>query len=271
MHSLLDIAKLEEARLATVAREMADDFLPIAGGIAARGVPGVWINQVFGAGMQGSIEPDELAPLIDWYASKGIEPRVELCPYADPSFTKALAQLNFTPRDFDNVFFRELTPDAHFDPPHPAPAELRIQHVDPREAALVRAYSKAVMPQFIAGVPPREEDYEFSDRAVRHPRTIALAAFFGQDLVGGGAMEIHGEVATLWGLAIVPEYRRRGIQQALIAERLRIARDRGASIATIGSRPGHITERNVRRMGFQVAYTKVILTRPGPGLTGVIG
>ena len=78
-------------------------------------------------------------------------------------------------------------------------------------------------------------------------------------------------IVALFGLAVVPEYRRRGVQQALIAERLRLARDAGARVATIGSRPGHSTERNVRRMGFQTAYTKVSLVRPGAGLRPVIG
>ena len=36
--------------------------------------------------------------------------------------------------------------------------------------------------------------------------------------------------------------------------------------ATIGSLPGSPTERNVRRMGFHVAYVKPHLIRPGPGL-----
>jgi hypothetical protein len=41
---------------------------------------------------------------------------------------------------------------------------------------------------------------------------------------------------------------------------------RGCILATISSRPGIPTERNALRLGFTMAYTKVILVRPGPGL-----
>jgi GNAT superfamily N-acetyltransferase len=67
---------------------------------------------------------------------------------------------------------------------------------------------------------------------------------------------------------VLPEFRRRGIQQALIAARLNYAAARGARLATIGSKPGAGTERNVRRMGFATAYTKPVMVRPGPGLVG---
>jgi GNAT superfamily N-acetyltransferase len=76
---------------------------------------------------------------------------------------------------------------------------------------------------------------------------------------------------VLFGLAVHADFRRRGIQQALIAARLEFARERGCRIATIGSRPGAGTERNVRRFGFQVAYTKAIVAQPGPGLVESAG
>lgn len=78
----------------------------------------------------------------------------------------------------------------------------------------------------------------------------------------------YAEVCALFGLSLLPEFRRRGIQQALIAARLNSASVRGARLATIGSKPGAETERNVRRMGFATAYTKPVMVRPGPGLSG---
>ena len=81
-------------------------------------------------------------------------------------------------------------------------------------------------------------------------------------------MGLHENVWAFFGLRVLPEFRRRGIQQALIAARLNYAAARGARLATIGSRPGAGTERNVRRMGFATAYTKPVMVRPGPGLVG---
>jgi GNAT superfamily N-acetyltransferase len=90
-------------------------------------------------------------------------------------------------------------------------------------------------------------------------------------MVGAGSVEFAGELCALFGLSVLPEFRRRGIQQALIAARLNEARRRGAHLATISGRPGAATERNVMRMGFALAYTKVILVKPGPGLTPMVG
>lgn len=103
-------------------------------------------------------------------------------------------------------------------------------------------------------------------RAARHPRSVGVMAMLDGRCVGAGGMGLHDHVAALFGLSGIPEFRRRGIQQALIAQRLNIAAQMGRRLATIGSRPGASTERNVRRMGFQTAYVKPMVVRPGPGL-----
>jgi predicted acetyltransferase len=82
-------------------------------------------------------------------------------------------------------------------------------------------------------------------------------------------MEMLGDLATLYGVSVVPDMRRRGIQLAMMAWRLREAARRGAVIVTIGSLPGASTESNAMRMGFRVAYTKAVMVRPGAGLTPV--
>jgi hypothetical protein len=56
------------------------------------------------------------------------------------------------------------------------------------------------------------------------------------------------------------------VQLALLVHRLERARALGCPLAVIGSKPGVATERNAARMGFRVAYTKVILRKPEQGL-----
>ena len=53
------------------------------------------------------------------------------------------------------------------------------------------------------------------------------------------------------------EFRRRGIQQALMAARLQACADAGCRIACIHSDPAVATARNARRLGFALAYTTV--------------
>jgi GNAT superfamily N-acetyltransferase len=89
--------------------------------------------------------------------------------------------------------------------------------------------------------------------------------------VGVAGLEIAGPLASLFGAAVVPDMRKRGIQLALMAWRLRAAAEAGATVATMESRPGIATERNAMRMGFAVAYAKAVMVRPGAGLLTVAG
>jgi GNAT superfamily N-acetyltransferase len=223
--------------------------------------------------MRGPVDREELAETAGWYEAAGIEPRFEMCPYADASAVEGLASLGFVARLFESVFFRSLSEGDTFETPRPRPRGLELRMVDPDDPRLVRAYSETVMPPLFAEAhPPTEADYRSMERIVRHPRTVCIAAWMDGRIVGGGSMEVAGEIGALFALAVAADYRRRGVQQALIAERLRLARDGGARVATIGCRLGQnpvATERNARRMGFQVAYTKVALVRPGEGLRPV--
>ena len=51
-----------------------------------------------------------------------------------------------------------------------------------------------------------------------------------------GGCTLAGEVAQLWGAVTLPEYRGRGAYRAVLAERLRLARDHGATLALVKGR-----------------------------------
>ncbi|MBL0870854.1 MAG: hypothetical protein IBJ18_09795 [Phycisphaerales bacterium] len=264
MLQLAEIARREELRQAHSLSEIAINARPFCGGIASRAHPGSWLNTSVGMGFDGPINPHEITELITWFADQGIEPRIELCPFAHDSLTTALAANNFVPRTFENVFFKELNPDHPVVPPHPLNDTIEIRQVDPTDAAVVRAYSRAVMTGFLPpGATISEESLETSARVLRHPRTVAFAAWSNGHVVAGGAMEIAGEVCALFGMSTVPSHRRAGIQHAIIAARLNHAAAAHVKFATIGSKPNIATERTARRFGFQLAYTKIHLVRPG--------
>ncbi|HVK64699.1 MAG TPA: GNAT family N-acetyltransferase, partial [Polyangium sp.] len=111
------------------------------------------------------------------------------------------------------------------------------------------------------GEPMSEADRQVSLAMVKAPRSINVIAWAGDEAVGAGSAEVRGEVTALFGTSVLPAWRRRGIQQALIHARLAEARARGATVATIGSMPGEPTERNVQRVGFRVVCTRVHLER----------
>lgn len=269
---LTDIARLEELRQARAISELAQTALPLCGGIMARDFPGSWHNCAVGAGFDGPVSADDVARLIDFHASAGCEPRIEVAPFVDPSLTRELGLAGFRVSDWEMVFFRELDPDVPVRPVHPTPPGLRLDFVKPADEAAVMEFARVASSGF---APPGQtfppEFIALAANVIRRPRSRGAVAILDGRIVGAGGMELSPPVSSLFGLSVLPDFRRQGIQQALIAHRLNYAAANGARLATIGGRPGQGTERNVRRMGFQLAYTKVVMTRPGPGLVPVKG
>jgi hypothetical protein len=83
---------------------------------------------------------------------------------------------------------------------------------EPTGAALAREYAEAV-----------------TDLAAWSSFRV-LASVRGEPAAVGGCT-LHGEVAHLWGAVTLREYRRRGAYRAVLAERLRLARAHGATLA----------------------------------------
>ena len=68
-------------------------------------------------------------------------------------------------------------------------------------------------------------------------------------------------VGWLGGAATLPENRGRGLQQALVEQRLRLAAAEGCDLAAATALPDGQSARNLVRFGFRLLYTQVVLTR----------
>ncbi|HMH38313.1 MAG TPA: GNAT family N-acetyltransferase, partial [Streptosporangiaceae bacterium] len=88
---------------------------------------------------------------------------------------------------------------------------------EPTEAALAREHAEAVR-----------------DLAAWSSFRV-LASVRGEPAAVGGCT-LRGEVAHLWGAVTLREYRRRGAYRAALAERLRLARAHGATLALVKGR-----------------------------------
>jgi GNAT superfamily N-acetyltransferase len=72
-----------------------------------------------------------------------------------------------------------------------------------------------------------------------------------------GVLSQHEGVALFGGSATVPELRRRGLQAALLDERMRYAFEHGCDVAMMVAEAGSNSQRNAERKGFRVAYTRL--------------
>jgi GNAT superfamily N-acetyltransferase len=269
-----DVARLEEGRLAKVLADVSLEHAPFAGGVCGFGGPGSWQNGAYGAGLSGPVDDAEIDRFCAFYRERGVEPRIELAPVAHETLVRGLAERGFVIQDFENVLYRELRDgdDYRAALPHGWPATasgepLSIRAVDAHDERELLVYTQVSGSGFRPeGAPVNEVELATARRSFRTPYCEIFLASFGEEPAAGAAIERHGPLVCLFGMSTLPAHRHRGVQLALLAHRLERARALGAGIATIGSKPGVATERNAARMGFHVAYTKVILRKPEPGL-----
>ena len=275
------IARLEEARLADALAHIAPVVEHLAGGVLARGEPGSWMNKSMGFAMQHAIPgaqtrespvPADTVPrIIEFYESASLEPGVEVSAYADMAWIRALGEAGFSIRRFANVLVRPLADAGNLAVTPTAAVEgLTIEPVDPADAASVEAYARTGTAGFaLPGRPTTDLDLAVWARALERPGAIALLARIDGVPASAGIVEVNAPYATLFGLSVLPAFRRRGIQRAMQLARLDHARRLGATFATITSDPNGPTERNARRVGFAPMFARAILARPGPALTPV--
>jgi GNAT superfamily N-acetyltransferase len=84
---------------------------------------------------------------------------------------------------------------------------------------------------------------------LRGSSSFRVVAFVSGRPVSTGGCSLVGGVAQLWGAVTLPDSRRRGAYRAVLAERLRLAREHGASLALVKGRV-HTSGPILLRAGF---------------------
>jgi len=264
----IEVARLEEARQALGTAEVTSEAEAIAGGWMSFEAPGAWANQACGLGLAGPVSAGEIDRLVAFYVGRGVEPKIEVCPFADPSLLAGLAARGFTLREFEVVLARVIAPgeDLAAALPHGWPAAVEVVRVDPEDDAAVRRFVDVSSSGFLRDQTVPEALEALAWRVARHPRCDSFEARCDDQVVAGGGMETGEGVACLFGASTLPPWRGRGIQQALMVRRMQRAVERGCRLVTIHSDPRIATARNASRLGFLPAYTKVVLAMAGAGL-----
>ncbi len=122
-------------------------------------------------------------------------------------------------------------------------AGIEIRRLRPDEwqhwAAVVSADGVQAIPGAVARAP-----HLLATRNVN-----VLAAQAGDRVVAVGMLHIYGKVGLLRGGVVLPEWRGRGIQRALIAARARLAQELGCDTVSSQAAPDTVSARNLARMG----------------------
>lgn len=252
------LAKLEEARLSQAITDLADETLDVGGGRASwGGAEGSWMNQVTALGMSGPIAEDALDRVEAFYAGRTREPEIGVCPFADPSVLRACRARGYVLRDFETVLYRDLEAP----PPVILPDGVTLEPVEDEAAreAFLDCHVACFAPE---GGERAAALREGARRMLDHPKTVAWNAQLEGEVIGGASVELHAHIGTLIAGCVRPAFRRRGVQQALVAHRIEVARAHGCAVVTVGSAPDSATGRNALRAGFVTAYTRATLMPP---------
>ena len=82
-----------------------------------------------------------------------------------------------------------------------------------------------------------------------------IAELDGKPVAAAG-FQIYDDVCILAGASTLPEARRQGAQNALLAARLRFGAENGCRLAIIAALPGSQSQKNAQKNGFNIAYTR---------------
>jgi GNAT superfamily N-acetyltransferase len=232
----------------------------IAGGIAAFTGVGSPITQAIGVGLNGPVTEAELDRLEEFFWSRGARAELELCPLVDLSLYEQFAKRGYVLIESSNVLVRDLSVEDVFRTSVPV-LGVTLREAERSEAKL---WTQTVAQGFAEHFPVTPEILDVMEGFFHREGAAFLLAFVDGKVAGGAVVSAHEGVGGLFGASTLVEFRRRGLQSALLAARLAWARDRGCDVAVSITQPGSASQRNIERYGFRVAYTRTKLARAKP-------
>ena len=207
-------------------------------------------TQTFGLGIFADLTPETLDTIERFFLERGAPVQHEVSPFAGVAAFDLLCRRKYRPMEIGNVLFQPIV--------QPSPQEnnsIRVRIIASDEAALwvelnARGWSHEYpeMEELLLGfgsiVAAKEQSVNFLAELDGTPGAV-------------GSLSIHEGVALFSGSTTLPEMRRRGLQSALLRERMRYAVDHGCDLASIVTMPGSDSQRNAERNGFFIAYTRM--------------
>jgi GNAT superfamily N-acetyltransferase len=206
-------------------------------------------TQTFGLGLFEELSAASLDAIERFFKDRGAEVLHEVSPLAGVAALGLLCARQYRPIEISSVMYRPVEKPAAKD--H---ANITVRVTGSEEAQLWNEISARGW----SHEHPELKDFILQVGAISSARQQSpcfLAAIDGQP-GAAGVLSIHDGVALFGGAATIPELRRRGLQAALLEERMRYAFDHGCDLAMMGAEVGSNSQRNAERQGFRIAYRR---------------
>jgi hypothetical protein len=246
----LESAEAANARGCTPGGAGGAPVLEIAGGCAVFAGAQSPLTHAVGIGISGPVSRAEVDRIEDFFRSRGARVSIDLCPLASPELLEELGRRGYRATEFNNVLIKRLAGSSIVLAP-------RVRKATSTEADV---WAHAVGQGFFETAELTGEEMSVGRAIFAMPGALCyLVSGPAGEAAGGGALAIHGGLATLFADSTIAVFRRRGLHLELIATRVNEALAQGCDLATASTLPGSGSQRNYERLGFEVVYTKVTL------------
>ena len=231
--------------------------LEAGGGRALCSFAGSPLNKVLGLGLGVPVEDADLDAIEAFYDECGIPVQIELCPLAASGLSARLSKRGYQLQAFENQLARSMGAEPVLQP------GLRVTRATPELDDVwlhVAASGFAVADDATAVADPPSDLLDNIKRVMSgfiHPDFDRLLVWVDGEPAGAANAFVTDGVLGIAGTTTLPAFRRRGVQQAVVAHALQSGQGR-ADLAMATVAPGSLSQRTFERAGFQVVYTRAI-------------
>jgi GNAT superfamily N-acetyltransferase len=206
------------------------------------------VTQTFGLGLFEDLNADALDSIERFFFDRGANVDHEVSPLVGVAALGMLCARQYRPIEISSVMVRTVERPAE------GLENIAVRVILPEEAPLWAevgargwAHQNPELLEFMK---------EFGALSAAREHSPCFLAEIDGKPGAAGVLCIHDGVALFAGAATVPEMRRRGLQGALLQERMRYAADHGCDLAVMVAEAGSNSQRNAERKGFRIAYTR---------------
>ncbi len=204
------------------------------------------VTQTFGLGIFEDLTASSLDVIERFFLDRDAPVNHEVSPLAGVAALDLLCARQYRPIEISSVMYCPIE--------NPPPGDSKVRIAASEEAQLWAEVSARGWTPEHPELTPFMKQFAAIAFAREHGPCF-LAELDGQP-GAAGSLWIHDGVALFSGASTVPEMRRRGLQSALLQERMRYAFDHGCDLAMMVAEAGSESQRNAERKGFRIAYTR---------------
>ena len=211
------------------------------------------LTQTFGLGIHEEATGEHLDRLETFFQERGASVFHEVSPMAGMSLLPLLGERGYRPIELTSVMCRALKEVAIVNAVENS--GISIRPIDESEADVWARTAARGWATVFDGL----GDFMLALGKIAAHTTGGkpfLAEIDGEPVAAAG-FGIYDDVCILAGASTVPEARNKGAQNALLAARLRYAREQGCKLAMMCALPGSQSQKNAQKNGFDIAYTRI--------------